>query len=201
MPARYSPERDLLEARRMAEALADYVRGAALYGSAGGGFFGSGDLPPLTVGALLLRLRRLRALAHRLAPAAAADLATAAGLCQQVAREWTLHYEAKMHQEALSRLEAMRPFLREAADHPRSARANYPPELLRRTIVQELLAALAAVGPLPADLRDKVQVTDAGLRGLVTAAAFQWDSALEPVYPADVYWWLYHAPPVESPQD
>jgi hypothetical protein len=53
-------ERDLNEARDMANGLADYVRGDQLYGSVGGGLFGSGNKPALTVGALLLRLRRLR---------------------------------------------------------------------------------------------------------------------------------------------
>ena len=66
----YRIDTDLSEARAMADGLDAYVRQDELYGHAGGGgLFGGGKLPSLTIGALLLRLRRLRALADQLTPA------------------------------------------------------------------------------------------------------------------------------------
>ncbi|MEL6526404.1 MAG: hypothetical protein AAFQ07_11920, partial [Chloroflexota bacterium] len=60
MSASYDINKDLKEAKAMADGLADYLRGDVLYGSTQGGFFSR--MPSLTVGALLMRLRRLDAL-------------------------------------------------------------------------------------------------------------------------------------------
>jgi len=50
--------RDLDEALAMAKALVPYVYEETLYKNIGGGSFSGGALPSLTIGALLLRLRR-----------------------------------------------------------------------------------------------------------------------------------------------
>ena len=44
MATNYTLDRDLKEAEAMAEGLAEYVRGTALYGSTGGGVFGGGAI-------------------------------------------------------------------------------------------------------------------------------------------------------------
>ena len=58
----FTIERDLNEARIMAEALVPYAYEDTLYAKIGGGFGLKGAIPALTVGALLLRIRRLQAL-------------------------------------------------------------------------------------------------------------------------------------------
>ena len=57
MSSNYQLQTDLNEAKAMVSALEEYVRGTELYGHANGGFFTS--MPSLTVGAVLMRLRRL----------------------------------------------------------------------------------------------------------------------------------------------
>ena len=56
----YDRSKDLNEARKMADSLEPYVLGDQVYGSVGGGFFTGGNMPSLTIGALLMRVRRLR---------------------------------------------------------------------------------------------------------------------------------------------
>ena len=61
MSAKYDLERDLSQLERMTENLPEYLLGAALYMPVGG-YFRASTMPQLTLGALLLRRRRLSAL-------------------------------------------------------------------------------------------------------------------------------------------
>lgn len=194
MAAPYRIDKDLSEAQKMAEALDEYVRGTELYGSTSGGFFGSGDTPALTIGALLLRLRRLTAKRETLTPAQQTQLKAVEDKVNHVRNEWRLHYEGKLIKEATSRLENLRTYVREATDSPRSARGNYPTEAMRRTIVQEVLREMEALNIVSADVDTKRRDADGRLRGLLKTAPFQWDASLQDVYPSQEFWWLYHAP-------
>lgn len=192
--ATYKLERDLSEAQKMAEGLTEYVRGTELYGHTGTGFFGGGDTPALTIGALLLRLRRLNALQDKLTPAQRQQLQTIQDQFEHTRSEWRLHYEGKVLKEANSRLDNIRTYVKEATDTPRSARANYPTEALRRTIVQEVLREMHALNLDSAEVDTKRRDVDGRLRGLLKSAPFLWDSALKDAYPEQEFWWLYHAP-------
>lgn len=194
MAAPYNIDKDLSEAQKMAEGLSEYVRGTELYGHTGGGFFASGDSPALTIGALLLRLRRLQARSSQLNAAQQSKLKAITETYQQVRDEWRVHYETKLVKEATSRLNNILTYVREATDAPRSARGNYPTEAMRRTIVQEVLHEMEALGITSADVDAKRREADTRLRGLLHTSSFQWDSALQDVYPAQDYWWLYQIP-------
>jgi len=192
--ATYKIERDLIEAQKMAEGLSEYVRGTELYGHGGGGFFGSGESPALTVGALLLRLRRLNTLQDKLTPEQRRQLKTIQDGFEQVRSEWRLHYEGKLLKEANSRMDNIRTYLKEATDSPRTARANYPTEALRRTIVQEVLREMHDLGLDSAEVETKRRDIDGGLRSVVKSAPFLWDALLQQAYPEQEFWWLYHMP-------
>lgn len=196
MTEHYNLEQDLREAEAMVNGLERYLEGDQLYGSAGsGGIFGSGTLPALTIGALLLRLRRLEHLRGQLSAAQQARLDAAAAAHEAVRRAHTVRYSERLLHEAHSRLDAMRTFFQEAAENPASAAAIYRPELLRRTIVQEILPALAQLRVSADDLTAKLRRTDAQLGGVAgQPAGFQWDAALAPVYPRETFWWLYQKP-------
>jgi len=196
MSEHYSVDQDLKEAEAMAGGLERYLEGSQLYGSAGGGgIFGSGSLPALTIGALLLRLRRLEALRGRLTDAQQSRLDAAAELHARVRREHRVRYTDRLRYEANSRLDAMRTFFQEAAEKPTAAFSIYRPELLRRTIVQEILSALAALEAETDDIATKARRIDAQLRGVASQPCpFLWDAVLEPVYPREAFWWLYHKP-------
>ncbi|MCS7072827.1 MAG: hypothetical protein NZM00_15085, partial [Anaerolinea sp.] len=142
---RYTLEQDLKEAEAMARALVPYLQQDQLYGTLRQGWLAMNQMPSLTVGALLMRLRRLRALADRLTPQQIALLTAAETATETAHREWKLHFERKMAYEAQSRLKAMSTFFEEMRDEPRVAVNSYLPEALRRTVVQEIARALPVV--------------------------------------------------------
>jgi hypothetical protein len=190
-------DRDLKEAGDMAAGLADYLRGDQVYGSIGG-MFGSGNQPALTVGALLLRLRRLHALQDKLTDAQRAQLAAVEAQHEAVRREWSVHYEEKLLREANSRLDAMRAYFEECSQSPRQCANSYLPEAARRTIVQELVIAMDALNVASEDLNRKARDTDGKLRRYVQASDFVWAQELATVYPRADFWWLYMRPPQPS---
>ncbi|MDL1902140.1 hypothetical protein FBR02_15390 [Anaerolineae bacterium CFX9] len=187
----YSFDKDLREAKAMADALVPYVHEDNLYGTVGGGgWFGMGaKMPALTIGALLMRLQRLRALENELTAEQRGQLSQAERKLESVQREWTRHYEDKLVQEAKSRLKAIEQWFEENRDDPRSAANAWLPEAHRRTVVQ----AIANV--LPSEEIDKaIRRVDSGLRRWVEPADFIWSPALQPAYPQTMYWWLYSRP-------
>lgn len=192
---RYTLEQDLREAAAMANALVPYLQQDNLYGTLRQGLFAMNQMPSLTVGALLMRLRRLRAFEDQLTAEQRGTLAAAENETKSAQREWKLHFDRKLLHEARSRLNAMSTFFEEMRDEPRSAVNNYLPEALRRTIVQEIVIAL----PEPnAEIADAVKRVDGSLRRWTQTDTFLWDAALQAVYPQKDYWWLY-ARPVQPP--
>lgn len=192
MSAQYRLDTDLNEALKMASALQDYVRGGELYGNAGGGFFSK--MPALTIGALVMRLRRLHALEAELSAPQRAQLRQAQAHYDETARDWRVHFEEKVRREAVSRLDALTPFFQDSKQNPRSAVTNYLPEASRRTIVQELLPVLDELGGADSAFKAKLKSADTALRALVQPCDFLWASPLQAVYSPQVYWWLYHRP-------
>jgi uncharacterized membrane-anchored protein YhcB (DUF1043 family) len=193
MSSNYSIAQDLKEAVAMAEGLEEYVRGTELYGNAGGGFFA--NLPSLTIGALVMRLRRLEALRDKLNQSQQASLDAALRHYEHVQKEWNVHFSEKIVKEANSRLDAMRTFFNECAKSSTNCAGNYAPEVLRRTIVQELLPVIEHNRAEAEGLQDKLRQTDGKLRGIVRSAPFSWAAELQSVYPQEAYWWLYQRPP------
>lgn len=193
----YTVDKDLKEARAMVNGLEDYVRGDELYVNIGGGLFGGGNMPMLTVGALVMRLRRLHALADagKLNAQQQLDLKKLDDSHEAVRRAWTHHYEQKMKREINSRLDAMKTFFEEASTSMKLAARVYLPEVLRRTIVEELLQSLESYHVDVSEERKKARATDNKLRQFTAPSPFVWDTALESVYPNDRFWWMYVSPP------
>jgi hypothetical protein len=194
MTEHYSVDQDLREAEAMTKGLENYLKGDTLYASTGGGFFAFGNMPTLTVGALLMRLRRLGVLRMQLSTEQREHLAELNRQHEAIRSQWRAHYEKKMLWEANSRLDSMRHYFAEAVS-PDMAANSYSPEQLRRTIVQELLGAMDDLRIQSADLDTKVNQIDSRLNGIATErTGFLWDSQLEPAYPQKDYWWLYRKP-------
>jgi hypothetical protein len=180
----YSIERDLKELQAMAAALVPYIYEDELYGRVGM------NMPSLTVGAVLLRLHRLRALANQLAPKQRTVLDQAAAQVDAVKKEWSSHFEKKLLREAEARLRDLMTYTREAKEAPRTAANAYLPEALRRTMVQDILDTL----PNDTEVVSRARQADSALKSYLEEADFIWSAALQPVYPADKYWWLYKRP-------
>ena len=186
MTRQYDLQRDLREAQAMVAGLENYLRGEQLYGSVDG--FGFRRMPALTVGALELRLRRLGQLAGD----------RVGGLQAQrdaIREEWPLHYRRKGLREAHSRLDTMRRYLQDMGGDPAQAWRNWQPELLRRSIVEELRRTLLNDGRDDAALEAKRRQIDALLPAIADEPCdFLWDPQLLPVYPAADFPWLYRRP-------
>lgn len=197
MSAKYDLERDLSQLERMTESLPDYLLGDAIYMPVGG-FFRASTMPQLTLGALLLRRRRLSELCSSLKRSQAARLDAALGLHDQAQAEWTVHYEKKLKQEVPSRLKVMRGFFADCNESPRDCAPAYPVEALRRTVVQEILLALDEFGYDPSELTARAQPTDTALRRVLRAGDFIWSQRLTAVYPRETFWWLYGSPDAKS---
>jgi len=193
MSQAYSFNQDMREVQAMAEALNNYVRGNRLYGSTAAGIFAR--MPAMTVGALLLRLRRLDVLRDHLIDSQKKTLDKAIDLYEFNRTEWAHHYQEKLLREAHSRIDAMKAFFYECGDSVRNCAGIYKPEIMRRTIVQEILREMEALNLSDAELAFKVSATDNRLRRYVEASDFQWAQVLKPCYPAAEFWWLYHCPP------
>jgi hypothetical protein len=193
----YSVQKDLSEAEAMARALVPYVHEDELYGSVGsGGFFsGGGRMPSLTIGALLMRIRRLNMLRDRLNDEQTRRLEAVEARNAEIHNEWRVHYERKMIREANSRLDAMKAFFEECDEDPALCARVYGPEASRRTIVEEIMLAMEQHNIDDADLRRKARSSDNKLRGYLEPSDFVWVAELKPAYPEKTFWWLYHRPP------
>lgn len=191
----YLIEEDLREAEAMTRGLENYLAGNELYGSVGGGFFTMGNMPSLTVGALVMRLRRLGILREQMNAEQATRYETVVHQHRDIRQEHLQQYEAKLLREANSRLDAMRAYFQETAERPSMAASTYKPELLRRTIVQEIMGAMGELGITSSELKSKAGQIDGRLHTIANQPdGFQWDRTLEPAYPKAEYWWLYHRP-------
>lgn len=192
----YSVSKDLREAEAMVKALESYVQGDALYGSVGlGGFFSMGSTPSLTLGALLMRIRRLNVLKDQLNDEQREKLTKIEHLNAEARDEWRVHYDRKLHREALSRLDAMTTFFEECHNDPKLCARVYGPEANRRTIVQEIIIAMEDLGLEHDDVKEKMRSIDSRLRRYVSPDEFFWDSQVQPAYPERPFWWLYQRPP------
>lgn len=188
----YSIERDLKELEAMAAALVPYVYEDELYGRVGM------NMPSLTVGAILLRLHRLRALENQLTPTQRAILDQAEAQVEAAKRDWDSHFQKKLAREAEARLRDIMTYIRESKESPQIAANAYLPEALRRTMIAEIMNALSDKG----DLVGRALLVDSELKNYLQDSDFIWAKSLQPVYPAERYWWLYKRPqPPNRKQD
>jgi hypothetical protein len=194
MSQNYSIDRDLKVIAKMGDTFNHYVLSDMLYMSVEGGIFSSVNMPQLTIGAFLLRLRRLNQLRDALNSSQEATLDKALSQYDAVRKEWTLHYEEKMEREAQSRLKAMSNFFRECRENIKTCSSAYLVEASRRTIIEELVIALDEQRVESAHLKSRIQHTDNELRSWVTTGEFLWSDMLLPLYPQERFWWLYGRP-------
>ena len=190
----YSLFNDLTELEKMVNSLETYLKGDELYGSIGGGFFTGGTSAQLTVGAVLLRLRRIAELSDQL------DAGRQQKLQQVQYKHETIFgdnqdlYVAKMEREAMSRLKSMNRFFEECREDPSICTNIYGPEVLRRTITEEILDVLNNMNIVSADLDQTLTTTDGRLRRQIVSSDFVWDDQLQQVYPKTKFWWMWMRP-------
>lgn len=183
----YSLDRELKEAQVMASALVPYVYENDVYGKIGM------NQPPLTIGSLLLRIRRLKGLRTQMNSGQAATLDQVIAQHDSAKKEWAMAYAKKLTQEGEVRLRDLNTYFSECREDPAVCANNYLPEAQRRTMLYEIAQALPAADA-PA-LETKIKAADSMLRRYVKASDFVWSDTLKPIYPQDTFWWLYSRPP------
>jgi hypothetical protein len=186
-------ERDVHAAQEMAAGLKPYVYEKELYG------FLPGDLPRLTVGGLLMRLRRLWAVEHLLTPDQKSRLHTAQQQFEAVRKEWSVAYEGKLQQELQARIKALFQYLGEYGEDPRRAQENYLVAMEKRVMVELLAEQAAERGILKDSTRDSLTKIDNLIRRYFEPGDFNWDARLEVAYPREKYWYLYLNPAKPQP--
>ena len=137
----YSIDRDLEEAKAIANHLIPYIDEDQLYGTIAG-MFSSGSMPSLTISMLLLRLHRLHAFESELNADQKAQLAVIDAQNEAVRKEWTVHHNNKLVVEANSRLAMIERYFSDCEEEPRTCANNYLPEATQRTIVKDIADAL-----------------------------------------------------------
>lgn len=192
--ADYALADDLSEAEAMGKALERYLKNDVLYDTIGGGIFGSGSMPALTLGAFVMRLRRLRVLFDQLTEPQRRSLEALDALNAGALENKRTRYEKKIVYEANSRLKAMAMFFEECRANPRGCASIYKPEALRRTVIEEIRLVMAEQHMESAELEEGLRKTDSRLRGVAPKSGFLWDAQLQPAYPESRFWWLYALP-------
>jgi hypothetical protein len=184
---------DLAVAQAMADELETYLQRDVLYWQMAARGPMSSRFPKMTLGGLLLRLQRLKALRDRLAPQQQSALDALDRRVETAFSSWSAAYDARLQREIEARLNAWARYIAEDCTEGRSACADYYPSQAEvRTMLALLLDEAARVsradlGPL----QSRLAVLDSQFKGLFGPGAFIWDPSLAPAYPPDRFWWLY----------
>ncbi len=185
---KYKYSHDVEIVTSMLERLENYLLSDEVYGNQG--MFIEG-LPAITIGGLLMRLRRLNALREFIGKSNQKKLDTAIAKHDAFYNEWRVHYENKLHAELESRITRIRQFIDEVKENPRSMTISFEPEQMRRTIIQEILYMIQRSSIEANGFKDDIATLDTDLKPLVKKADFSWSSELQAVYSPTEFWWLY----------
>jgi len=188
----YTPDSDLQFVEACAPELEAYLLASAIYWPLPQPK-GLTTLPRLTLGGLLLALRRLSAVELDLPAPQAARLTRARTHIETERLRWTAAMGAKMALEMRARLDLWRAYLDDLSESPASNADLYPTEVHQRAMLQ-LLATAPETGPLPAEARQAMQALDARLRKMSAAGSCVWEEQLAPAFSPPEYWFLYRRP-------
>jgi len=150
---------------------------------------GGGSFLKLTLGNLLLSLKKLEALSavRQLTPAQESELRRIQTAFEAVQRKWQVAWEAKAGREFKSRFDQWGNLLSDIKKDFERQAAYYPHEVRLRVLL-ELLQPHTETNDIDGY---ELAPMDAFLRGMLKRDAFLWDPALKPGFPEDVYWFLY----------
>ena len=158
------------------EVLEDYLKSDALYWPLDvRPPKGAPPYPQLTVGNVLLALRRQEALGG------VGDFPLR---LRALKGQWGAHWQQKAAREAQARLRQWRNYLQETTD-----RAPYYHYEVRERVILALLAE--DLGSLPPEVAAALNTLDGVLRGVFREGAFVWADALQTVFPREPFWFLY----------
>src|SRR5579859_5041693 len=172
----YSLEEDVRAVGAMAASLVPYIYQSAVFSGM------PGPLPSLTIGGLLLRLHRLRALTKLLTAEQQRVVETAQKQFDDVRAQWSVAYEEKLKHELPSRLRSLNQFLIDCGDK-RFCAEIYPSEIEKRVMVTHLQSEADARHALEPSTEAQINSIDGRVRALTEPGEFVWDKRLLVAYP------------------
>ena len=181
-------ENDLAFLHASAPVLEEYLLSDVLYYPVTGerGHQLTGDTTRLTLGNLLLSLRRLQAASF---PAdQAAELQSLSGQIDGVKAQWRSRWGVKVRQEIPNRVMLWKNYLDEWGEAPKAKAGDYPYNVRLRVILELLLAE---ADNLLVKEKDLLRSLDMRLKGKSSQGEFIWDEDLAGEFPADRFWFLY----------
>ncbi|MHB0987844.1 MAG: hypothetical protein ACYC3P_04155 [Bellilinea sp.] len=181
-------DNDLAFLHASAPVLEDYLLSDVLYFPVTGehGRQLSGDTTQLTLGNLLLSLRRLQAASL---PAEQADeLESLASQISKVQSQWRSRWGVKVQQEIPNRIMLWKNYLGELGEEPKARAGDYPYNVRLRVILELLFAES---NDLMVREKDLLRSLDLQLKGKASPGEFIWNQTLAGGFPADPFWYLY----------
>ena len=149
------------------------------------------QMPMMTLGTFLMRLRRLAALQSQLDIGSRAQLSAAVQTHEAVMKDWSVHYRIKLQGELQTRLNSLTNFLDNLNESSPDYEHDLLPELLARTAIEELLTQARALDDVDNELLGAIESIDRKWETLTHESYFHWDEQLRGVYPRTAYRWLY----------
>lgn len=175
--------RDLLILEEMMAGLDAYMLSESTY------WVTSGDMPKLTIGGCLMRLRRLELLAALLPPAEHTRFELARQRFHAIIGEQVVRFEHRTHQELRARLQE---WMQDLKGYRLTDTAAYADKVDARVLLADTVVFLQQP-PYRLDRRliEELAQLDEHLRRRWQPGDFVWPAVLQPAYPAEMYWWLY----------
>jgi hypothetical protein len=147
---------------------------------------GGQPFPRLTLGGMLLSLRKASALAGTTEERK--EFETAQNNVESLHNQWRSAWENKTQRELRSRLNQWRNYLADYRQSPERNAAYYNSEVRLRVMIQLLESG---AGELPEMLTELRSVLDLTLRGIFQPGDFIWETPLIIGFSQATFWYLY----------
>lgn len=156
---------------------------------------GVANMPPMTIGGVLMRLRRLRILSEQLSAEDQRRLAGASSAFDAALFEKVVRFEQRAHDELHARLREWTTYLRDLPSKSAAKVENYAGKVDGRVVIAELTTKLSEP-PYQQSPRvaDDITAVDNRLRALWVPGGFVWDPIWEAAYSPATFWYLYGTP-------
>ncbi len=149
------------------------------------------DMPPLTIGGCLMRIRRLSKLQAQLPHLDKNRVVQAGARFEDALIEKVVRFEKRAHQELHTRLGEWSICLREPHIQPK----RYIDKVDIRVVIAELMLALQKKPyHLEQQVTEQIDLLDKNLKSRWHPGEFVWNVVWQSAYPSQSYWWLYGSP-------
>ena len=147
---------------------------------------GESGYPRLTLGSLLLSRKRLSA--YPKTPEQTSQLETVISDMDKIRSNWRVAWEKKAARSFGVRLKMWRDFIEEYRQGPLDNADRYAYEVRLRVMLA--LLKPEGGGQISAEA-DLLGVLDKFLNSVLITEGFIWEPQLQPIFPVNIYWYLY----------